>query len=866
LPGLSGTAGARTGRTRPAEMSPVPCRRRASTKTSEPLEDAPPGHIAWEKMNCNDKIIQFTFHKGSGKRMQLNIRTCNNSREDAERICRLCYIQFQEGRSKKEVMEYRNRLLEQRGYAVPVPIGDRKRKAEEAAQEEHPEDDASDPEDRAERPGDEEVATAADSAPSPAPSPKATKAASASGVPAEPAAKSPAGKAAKKANQDAAQADSPSAKSAANRAANGPSAAQAAAKTSGTAAAAKGAASATPSAAASAPAPPLHDAPEGHPAHDKVKTEGQEAVFDYVLPDSSTVVFRTSASTCSKSVDEAKRIGRLCYMKFEEGMSESEVRYFRNCLLSGCSFMMAPPRRPSATDTVSIPAAASAAAAGTASEESPSAAKGRKRRLDASPAACPALPDAKAGEPGTCSSPASASTSSWRNPAEARGDAPEGHVAHRKVKPANKGTVASFEYITPQGKVPFQTTVRACGGSLAEAKRICRLCYLKFEEGLPKEKVLSYRSWLYAQRSSGSLSGCLRAKRGAGVKVPAPVQTEDAPEGHQAHRWCRASPDGKVVSFDRMFTKGGPYVCFQTTTNRCSGSVKEALRICRLCFLKFEAGWTKDEVLRFREQEYRKSGLRRLCRGAFFKLGASHRLSGLRATSPAGAGTEEASAAAAATPQSPQPRRGEHETPEKPEKRGKRCGGEPSPADKPRADSGDAAEADPATGSTSAVATPVAGEVYGAVERPEERRAVAMPWPALHGAESVAGAEQGARHNQRDGMKGLAHQLRSLDTAAQTALHKRFCSRRRLPGRKPAGCIALGPQVQPGVESGGRDAMLGTAEVLLELEHTIAPVTGAIMNDLLRECGESLVFADILASQAPNVAGLWREIPVDEVR
>lgn len=839
----------------------MPVRRRACSKISAPLEDAPPGHVSFEKLRCwKDHTIHFTFDEGASKKeMQLTIRTCNNSRAEAERICRLCYLRFEEGRSKEEVMEYRNQLLEQHGYHVPA--GGRKRKVVESTSAGPACKDSGVSEnlgshscrELAECPG-IDAATAAHVwgvCGLPAPPRKGAKVAS-------PAAAQPAQEPAAKAGMEEARPSSSPAKPGKAAASEGSPGKSAPSK----AASEPPAATEKASASTAVPAAPSArgDAPEGHRAHAKVRTEGQEAVFDFAVKAGPVVTFRTSAAMCQNSLAEAQRISGLCYKKFEEGLSEQQVCCYRNCLLSGCGFMAPPKRRLSAKtsregQSAPAPASPAKAEAGDRVEEKKVPAKGfagRKRLRNGSPKAVAGQSDNQAGE-GSRPSPSSASrklTSTLRQPLDPLEDAPEGHEAHTRVKsgPAGNPAVVSFEYITAQGKVPFQTTVMACGGSVEEASRICRLCFLKFEEGFCKEEVLRYRNRLYEKYGYGIARGRSRVKRGAGEKAQAAPAQEDAPEGHTAYRRCRSSTDGKVVCFDHMFTPGGPYTCFQTTTNKCSGSLEEAQRICRLCFMKFEAGWTKDEVLRFREHEYRKCGLRRICRGGmFYKLGAFHRSPGPAPTLPSAVGSDDAAAAVAATPEGPEPQ-ADGETPEKHEKRGKRLssGGELLQPEKCWAGVEDTLEA------------ALASAGLGATRRPQ----VATPWPALHGvAAAAADGESGARPNQRDGMKGLAHQLRSQETSAQSALHKRFNSRRRMPARRGLWSSALAQQGQPDLEGSG-----SVREVLLELEHGISPVTCMVINSLVLDCGESLALADMLATRNEDVVDIWRELSVDDVR
>jgi len=80
-------------------------------------------------------------------------------------------------------------------------------------------------------------------------------------------------------------------------------------------------------------------------------------------------------------------------------------------------------------------------------------------------------------------------------------DAPEGHVAFKKVRyrKLRDGAQNACVFIFPVGgkNVQFQTTTRACGDSREIAEKIARLCYLKFETGAAKEEVFRYRDALY---------------------------------------------------------------------------------------------------------------------------------------------------------------------------------------------------------------------------------------------------------------------------------------------------------------------------------------------------------------------------------
>ncbi|CAK0852946.1 unnamed protein product [Prorocentrum cordatum] len=88
-------------------------------------------------------------------------------------------------------------------------------------------------------------------------------------------------------------------------------------------------------------------------------------------------------------------------------------------------------------------------------------------------------------------------------------DAPEGHEAWGKTwYERRKGVVClslgALGVRRADGSpVWFQTTVSACGGSVEEAQRVARLCYLRFAEGAGPEEVKAYRKALYGALRAG---------------------------------------------------------------------------------------------------------------------------------------------------------------------------------------------------------------------------------------------------------------------------------------------------------------------------------------------------------------------------
>jgi len=81
-------------------------------------------------------------------------------------------------------------------------------------------------------------------------------------------------------------------------------------------------------------------------------------------------------------------------------------------------------------------------------------------------------------------------------------DAPRGHRAHAECKkrtPSDRSTQICFNYQRGGSRIPFQTSVFACGGSCHAAEVIARACYLKFEQGWQKADVFVFRKQCYAR-------------------------------------------------------------------------------------------------------------------------------------------------------------------------------------------------------------------------------------------------------------------------------------------------------------------------------------------------------------------------------
>merc|ERR1719409_2251647 len=83
---------------------------------------------------------------------------------------------------------------------------------------------------------------------------------------------------------------------------------------------------------------------------------------------------------------------------------------------------------------------------------------------------------------------------------------------------------------------------------------------------------------------------------------------DDAPPGHEAHKKVHYSTTvERPLARFKIVQKDGTKTCFQTTLGQSRS--REACEIlARVCYMKFEAGATKEEVLQFRNGLYEQLG------------------------------------------------------------------------------------------------------------------------------------------------------------------------------------------------------------------------------------------------------------------
>jgi hypothetical protein len=145
-----------------------------------------------------------------------------------------------------------------------------------------------------------------------------------------------------------------------------------------------------------------------------------------------------------------------------------------------------------------------------------------------------------------------------------------------------------FDFLTfdeKPTKIHFEVPLKSAGNSEAVARRVGALCLLKLRYGEMLSEVEKLRDDLLSGYHGG----------------------EDVPLDHVAWDICRTYPSEKYppVSFYVEF-EDGRKIPLQTTTQAAGGNILEAERIARLCYVKMEKGFSKDAVIEYRNQLYKK--------------------------------------------------------------------------------------------------------------------------------------------------------------------------------------------------------------------------------------------------------------------
>eukprot|EP00927_Polykrikos_kofoidii_P065181 TRINITY_DN6096_c0_g1_i2.p1 TRINITY_DN6096_c0_g1~~TRINITY_DN6096_c0_g1_i2.p1 ORF type:complete len:610 (+),score=124.93 TRINITY_DN6096_c0_g1_i2:228-1832(+) len=102
-----------------------------------------------------------------------------------------------------------------------------------------------------------------------------------------------------------------------------------------------------------------------------------------------------------------------------------------------------------------------------------------------------------------------------------------------------------------------------------------------------------------------------RRKEGGAASGPAaapqaPFGDEDAPEESAAHHRCQYNEASGNIVFMVQAADGGR-LTVETPVSAVNGDVEEAQRIARLCYARFEAGASKEDVFQYRTRLYERA-------------------------------------------------------------------------------------------------------------------------------------------------------------------------------------------------------------------------------------------------------------------
>lgn len=262
-----------------------------------------------------------------------------------------------------------------------------------------------------------------------------------------------------------------------------------------------------------------------------------------------------------------------------------------------------------------------------------------------------------AGVPPTCEPPSGAAAGRALDTATTLEDAPPDSAIHQLLKFDKCNKTHFFTIPGQDDKKKFSVSSKKPGVSMDESARIARLCYLHFEQGLSKEEVTAERDRLLAAapkdksaskapQGNGTVAladatASKRLKRTTSKDFEAISATkttadaasskteratkqdekmngqvdqsgtkEDAPPGHPA--WekvkSRISANGHGGNYGlcrfEFFRADGTKEAFQTTVRACGDSAADCQRVARLCYVKFEEGWSMEQVKEYRGRLY----------------------------------------------------------------------------------------------------------------------------------------------------------------------------------------------------------------------------------------------------------------------
>lgn len=364
------------------------------------------------------------------------------------------------------------------------------------------------------------------------------------------------------------------------------------------------------------------DAPTGHKAWEKVKylsSQNQRqgrglCYFIFDPPSGSKIRFQTTVLNSNGSVDDAMRIARLCYMKFESGAQKAEVEAYRNELYKKCTDHIEKGKEQS-TENGEPPKKKRASGARKKPEPETN---GQSAALNRSHVEAKLAGTVRVT--GRNEDKKNSSINGVYSPIPGGfGDA----VAYKKMGDANSRYLF-FSKRKSRWKISDELNDTTNGFAFAPASdgpsvnpdQCQGLRWAVFDgkaEGFNVDtqvQVVPFASnpGVAKENVEDPAENVSSSEAAGNAQQPTEV-LDDAPPDSAAHRVVKLhqgrNGQNPHCRFVYVHQDGSKFPC-QTTVSKSGGSVEAALRIARLCYAKFETGATKEEVEGFKTLLYAK--------------------------------------------------------------------------------------------------------------------------------------------------------------------------------------------------------------------------------------------------------------------
>ncbi|CAE8628513.1 unnamed protein product [Polarella glacialis] len=224
----------------------------------------------------------------------------------------------------------------------------------------------------------------------------------------------------------------------------------------------------------------------------------------------------------------------------------------------------------------------------------------RARRCSIPPSSEPAAPAHSSASFSSASSSCSSSA-----PPRPHGAKFEPAAQHWEISDAGDCTVCMA--------MPASYLVVPCGhqclcGTCANKLTACPVCRVRVQQTIRVFASGVVDVKLPTAASVGAASAASAGTRTVAKdsNLPELVLPEDAPVGHAAHQMVRYAASSQAPSAVFQYRRGDEKIRFQTTL-AAAGSQEACEVIARACYMKFEEGLSKEEVLAFRAECYAKA-------------------------------------------------------------------------------------------------------------------------------------------------------------------------------------------------------------------------------------------------------------------